>query len=150
MVLLYKERNIARLVEVEQLILAGVDDFNKQAANRVLIQEISKLKKEVAEEDFLRLLWIYLSTYELNEKEAADFVNNNAGSPASRQLLRNLRAMGRGAKKTGRIERRAPLISGEEFKLFKERQDAVSYQILKKGPRLVEIVGRMREKALST
>ncbi len=119
---IYKEKNLARLVEVEQLVLSGVDDFGKTAPNRTLIQEISKMKKELTEEDFLRLLWLYLVMYDLPEKDISDFVNNNASSPRGRDILRNLKRLGAvSSRKTGKIERRLPLITGVEFKRYKER-----------------------------
>lgn len=86
-----------------------MDDFGKIAPNRIIIQEISKMKKEIGDEDFLRLLWLYLTVYDIPEKETTDFVNHNASSPKGRDCLRNLKNLGiTSSRKSGKIERRVP------------------------------------------
>lgn len=44
---LIKEKEVQRLIEVEQMIITGVGEAGKPLGHRKVVEELNKLKKEI-------------------------------------------------------------------------------------------------------
>lgn len=64
------------LINLEQKIITGLDANGNKVNNTKLVMEVSQLAKDVTDEDYLRLLIIYFSCFELSSKDKATMLKS--------------------------------------------------------------------------
>ena len=76
------------------------------------MDQISKKKKDLDEKEMLRLLWLYLSIYDVPDKDFYQVVSTNISTERGRKILNNIKYLNAGSgKKSGKTERRVKALS---------------------------------------
>ena len=65
----FNKRELLKLIALEQNIISGLDSRGKEINNSAIVKEMSQISKDLSPQDHARLLNIYLSCYELGEKD---------------------------------------------------------------------------------
>ena len=66
----FTSSNLRKLIQLEQDIITGIDSKGQKVNNTNLVKEISQISKSLPRDlDYLRLLMIYFSCFDLSKKD---------------------------------------------------------------------------------
>ena len=125
------------LINLEQQIITGIDDFNKEVPNIDIISAITKLSKDLQRDDHTRLLLQYLVCYELSPKDRNMITSIQDDN--YEQILENLPYVFPEFEQGTKLKRRAPVMTESEFSVYRKKQDKVKFLILRSTPEIVKI-----------
>lgn len=78
------------MIQLEQTIISGIEGTSQnKASNTSLVKQVSQISKELNPKDYLRLLMVYFSVFELSEKDK-DTMLKSCGKENYKETIRNL------------------------------------------------------------
>lgn len=85
----FTTNNLRKLIALEQDIISGLDSKGNKINNTNIVKEMSTLSKHLRQIDYLRLLMIYFSCFDLNRKDK-DTLLKSLENETHRYILENL------------------------------------------------------------
>lgn len=134
----FTENKWKDLISLEQKIITGVDEFNREVTNIDIIRGITKISKDLTREDHTRLLLQYLTCYELSEKDRYNMITS-IQNDTFEGILENLHYIFPEFEEGKKLKRRIPKISESDFGAYRKKLDESDYDILRSKPKLSQI-----------
>lgn len=99
---------LKKLIQLEQLIISGTEGTtSKKANNTSIVKQVSVISKELQPKDYLRLLMVYFSVFELSQKDK-DTMLKSVGRESFKDIVRNFELLDHERYSEGKFKRRIP------------------------------------------
>jgi len=72
----FQENSKRSLINLEQKIITGLDQTGSKLNNTKLVMEVSQLAKDLTDVDYLRMLIVYFSCFELSTKDKSTMLKS--------------------------------------------------------------------------
>jgi hypothetical protein len=104
------------------------------------VKEVSQISKLIREEDYVRLLMLYFSCYDLNKKDK-DTLLKSVENQSYRQVLANMEYLDpEMSTESKKFRRRREDMSSEQFSEFSRKLAASEYEILRTEPLICTLI----------
>jgi len=128
------ERRLAKLVELEQTIISGKEKTAK-ANNTSIVKAVSQISKELEARDYLRLLMIYFSCFEMAPKDKETMLKSVTKETA-RDAIQNLKYLNPSLENESKFRRKHPEMTDSEMNAYLEAHSRAKLDILKCEPQI--------------
>jgi len=105
------------------------------------------LSKELQPKDYLRLLMVYFSVFELSQKDK-DTMLKSVGKESFKEIVRNFELLDHERCDSGKFRRRLPEQSSEDFNDYLRRHSQAQFDILKCSCKIVKLLRQMHDATL--
>ena len=106
---------LQKVIQLEQTIISGIEGTSQnKASNTSLVKQVSQISKELNPKDYLRLLMVYFSVFELSEKDK-DTMLKSCGKENYKETIRNLVYLDHSQAIAQKFKRKLPEMTAEEF-----------------------------------
>jgi hypothetical protein len=134
----FQQSNWRDLIALEQRIITGVDELGREVSNIDIIRGITKISKNLSREDHTRLLILYLTWYELADKDRYNMITS-IQNDSYEQILENLPFVFPEFEEGKKLQRRIPKITDSEFSAYRKKLEDSKHDILKSTPKISRI-----------
>eukprot|EP00743_Colponemidia_sp_Colp-15_P009164 GILK01009998.1.p1 GENE.GILK01009998.1~~GILK01009998.1.p1 ORF type:complete len:654 (+),score=153.21 GILK01009998.1:211-2172(+) len=137
----FNEKNLQKIMELEQDLATGVDKEGRILSNGKFASSLAKMlsRGDIGEEEKLRLVLSYVIAMEgVKEKERKRIVEVAQLTPESQRAVQNLLFIGVNPQVAGKAHKR--IINKDELKKAKKRAKDVPFELMRSVPVVKDVM----------
>jgi len=145
----FTKNNLKDLIKIEQDIITGLTEMGKKINNAELVKRVSQISKELQEYDYLRLLMVFFSCFDLSQKDK-DTMLKSIPNEEHRLALQNMEFLDGNLVESKKFRRRKEEMSVDEFNEYNKYLSKSDYGILRSEPTICKIIKQLHANTLDT
>mmetsp|Transcript_28941 Transcript_28941/g.35822 ORF Transcript_28941/g.35822 Transcript_28941/m.35822 type:complete len:171 (+) Transcript_28941:1170-1682(+) len=127
----------AKIVDLEQKIVSGLQNSlavdkveSLKISNTQLVKEISQTSKELQPRDYLRVIMLYFSCFDLAPKDKNTLLKS-LQKETYREILQNMEFLDSSIASATKFRRKHPIMTANELQEFSLRNQKAAFKIVK-------------------